>query len=172
MNWGRKSLCFVLPEGSDRERKKEKKNKWWRKSFELNRGNGQYNFIAEVVRSLTYTYREFVNYRLPFYLTTRKLFCQGESPYPVARWLQAESEVIGRPRLISPLFLCPMPIFFFLFDPPPFAFSPCRTTSSTSYKAKVFYQRGRTVKWKKKKEENCRWCISSRVAICDHDSTG
>lgn len=42
---------------------------------------------------------------MPFYLTTRKPSHRWDSPYPVARWLQAESKVVGRPQLISPLFL-------------------------------------------------------------------
>lgn len=43
-----------MPGGSESEKEKEKKNKRWnKKSFELNCGNRQYGFIAEVVRSFT-----------------------------------------------------------------------------------------------------------------------
>lgn len=98
------------------------------------------------VRSLACTYREFVNYRLLFYLTTRKPSRRWESLYPIARWLQVKS--LGRPRLISPLSLAVCRSFSSCLI---HRLSPFRTTSSTSYKAKVFYQGGRTVKWKKKK---------------------
>lgn len=95
------------------------------KSLELNCGqyNRQYGFIAEVVRSLACTYCEFVNYRLLFYLTfTRKPSHRWESPYPVARWLQeSQKSWVGRSFSLSLSFLPgPVPIFFFLLDPPPF----------------------------------------------------
>lgn len=59
---------------SKEQTKKEEGRKRF-KDLELNCCNGQYNFIAEVDRSFVYsrvTYRGFVNYRLPSYLTTRK----------------------------------------------------------------------------------------------------
>lgn len=59
-----------------KNRQRKKKSERDRENdFELNCGNGQYNFIAEVDRSFVYSriiYRGFVNYMLPSYLTTRK----------------------------------------------------------------------------------------------------
>lgn len=103
-------LCTSVRREWQRERKRERKRRKisdGKKSLELNVITG--NIVSSqrwYVRSLAYTYREFVNYRLPFYLTlTRKPSHRWDSPYPVARWLQAESKVVSRPTLLSPLFL-------------------------------------------------------------------
>lgn len=140
-------------------RKRKKRNERDReKDPKLNCGNGQYNFIAEVGRSFIsqrVTYREFVNYRLPPYLTTQKPSCRRStcsngknlSIRLPGGFKQSQKSWVGRSSLLSswPDFFPPV------LGPPPFAFSYCQTISSASYKAKVFYQGGRTVESKEKK---------------------